>query len=72
MTKVAFIQNVWHTYIGTMSLGAFLTEQGYGCAVFLGQEETELEKAVERYDPQLLAFSCLTGGHQWALAWICR
>ena len=43
MTKVAFIQNVWHTYIGTMSLGAFLTEQGYGCAVFLGQEEAEME-----------------------------
>ena len=68
MTKVAFIQNVWHTYIGTMSLGAVLLEQGYKCAVFMGQEEAELEKQVERYDPQLLAFSCLTGGHQWALA----
>jgi len=72
MTKVAFIQNVWHTYIGTMSLGAFLLEQGYRCAVFLGQEEAELEKEVERYDPQLLAFSCLTGGHQWALALAAR
>ena len=70
--KVAFIQNIWHTYVGTMSLGAYLLEQGYRCAVFLGQQGTELEEAVERYDPQLLAFSCLTGGHQWALALAAR
>ena len=72
MIKVAFIQNVWHTYIGTMSLGAFLSKQGYMCAVFLAQKDTELEKAVECYDPQLLAFSCLTGGHQWALSMAAR
>jgi anaerobic magnesium-protoporphyrin IX monomethyl ester cyclase len=68
MAKVAFIQHVWHTYTGTMSLGAFLAAKGHACSVFVADKEGDLQKALENYDPDLLAFSCLTGGHQTALA----
>ncbi|MBI5049223.1 MAG: B12-binding domain-containing radical SAM protein [Deltaproteobacteria bacterium] len=67
MARIAFIQEIWHEYIGTMSIAASLKAKGHLCDVFIPDGEKDLVSTLRSFNPDTLAFSCLTGGHRWAL-----
>jgi len=67
MARIAFIQEIWHEYIGTMSIAASLKARGHSCSVFIPDGEKDLLSSLKSFNPDILAFSCLTGGHRWAL-----
>lgn len=67
MARIAFIQEIWHEYIGTMSISATLKAKGHICDVFIADGEKDLLSSVKAFSPDILAFSSLTGGHRWAL-----
>lgn len=67
MSRIAFIQEIWHEYIGTMSIAASLKAKGHLCDVFIPDGEKNFIASLKSFAPDILAFSCLTGGHRWAL-----
>lgn len=67
MARIAFIQEIWHEYIGTMSIAASLKAHGHACDVFIPDGEKNLNSSLKLFAPDILAFSCLTGGHRWAI-----
>src|SRR3989337_386174 len=67
MSRIAFIQEIWHEYIGTMSIAAYLKAKGHESNVFIPGGEKDLIASLRVFAPDILAFSCLTGGHRWAL-----
>ncbi|MBI5050231.1 MAG: B12-binding domain-containing radical SAM protein [Nitrospirae bacterium] len=67
MVRIAFIQEIWHEYIGTMSISASLKAKGHACDVFIPDGEKDLRSSLKSFNPDILAFSCLTGGHRWAI-----
>ncbi|MFQ5900625.1 MAG: B12-binding domain-containing radical SAM protein [Thermodesulfobacteriota bacterium] len=67
MARIAFIQDIWHEYIGIMSISAYLKKKGHGCDVFITDGEKDLRASLEDFNPDIIAFSCLTGGHTRAL-----
>ena len=67
MARIAFIQEIWHEYIGTMSIAAYLKAKGHESDVFIPGGEKDLIASLRMFAPDILAFSCLTGGHRWAL-----
>lgn len=66
--KVAFIQNIWHDYMGVMSISAYLRAKGHDTRIFIEGGERNLISSVKDYAPHLIGFPCLTGSHQWALS----
>ena len=69
MANVIFLQNLAMEHLGIMSLSAFLKERGHKVeARVLGQSPSALMlQDVVRDDPSLVAFSCTSGNHVWAL-----
>lgn len=65
--RIAFIQNIWHEYLGIMSISSYLKTKGHECRVFIEGGERDLINAIRNYSPHLIGFPCLTGSHQWAL-----
>ena len=66
--KIAFLQNIWHDYMGIMSISAYLKSKGHDSCIFIEGGERDLIRAVMKYSPHLIGFPCLTGSHQWALS----
>jgi len=68
MAKIAFVQNVFYEYLGIMHLSAMLKKYGHEVEVFIvsRDEKTALNEIIA-YKPDLIGFSCTTGGHVWAL-----
>jgi anaerobic magnesium-protoporphyrin IX monomethyl ester cyclase len=67
MGNIAFIQDIWHEYTGVMSLAASLKKAAHNVDVFIEEGEKNLIESIKKFKPDIIAFSCLTGGHQWAL-----
>ena len=63
---VLFLQNIWFEFLGTMSLLGVAKHAGYHAGLAIGNDR-ELLKAVVRYRPKFVAFSCVTGIQGWAL-----
>ena len=70
MARIAFVQNILFEYLGLMYISSWLKSNGHECEIFikLGSDES-LAKDVIRYSPQVTAFPCLTGNHNWCLSW---
>ncbi|MBN1576346.1 MAG: B12-binding domain-containing radical SAM protein [Chitinispirillaceae bacterium] len=69
MARVAFIQSLFFEYPGTESLAAVLKADGHAVAVLIENEpgEKAYRKRLNDFHPDILAFSCTTGLHLWAI-----
>jgi anaerobic magnesium-protoporphyrin IX monomethyl ester cyclase len=63
--KVAWLQNTWTENLGSGWISAVLKTKGHASEFFI--ERRGWLKALKQYDPELIAFSCTTGIHCWAL-----
>jgi len=68
MAKIAFAQNILFEYLGLMYISSWLKSNGHECEMFinLGSDES-LARDIVKYSPQIVAFPCLTGSHNWCL-----
>lgn len=67
MARVAFFQNLFIEYLGIMYLASILKKRGDEVAVFIGTSCHHLVSQIEHYHPDIVAFSCMTGSHEFAL-----
>lgn len=65
--RIAFLQNLWHEYIGVVYLASLLKKHGHSCEVFIEAGERDLIGSVVAYKPDIIGFPCTTGSHQWVL-----
>lgn len=69
MARIAFVQNIAFEYLGVMHLSAVLKKAGHEVEVFLlEQSEQSLVRQVLDFEPSIVAFSCTTGVHHWAIS----
>lgn len=68
MARIAFVQNLAFEYLGVMTLSAVLKRSRHEVDVFvLERNEDALAREVLAFKPDLVAFSCTTGIHHWAV-----
>lgn len=67
MAKVVFVQDIVYEYFGVMYLSAFLKQNGHACDVVIEYAEKNWLEKIEALQPDLIAFSVLTGSYKWAL-----
>ena len=67
MAKIAFIQQALFEYLGPMYLSSFLKQNGHEVEVIIENRKKELVELVRKSNPDLVAFSCTTGIHLWAI-----
>jgi radical SAM superfamily enzyme YgiQ (UPF0313 family) len=65
--KVAFIQNITNQLFNVMALSAHLKQHGHACDVFVSNFEHNILKRLKDYDPDVLAYSCVTGNMDFGL-----
>lgn len=65
--RMLFLQNFWAEYLGAMYISSALKKNGHDCEVLLCDEKTDFPKKISSIRPDLVAFSCTTGMHRWAL-----
>ena len=63
MAKVAFLQSEYEDKLGVLFLIAYLKDNGHNAEVFI--EKRSWLDEVKAFHPDLIGFSCLTGGHLW-------
>lgn len=67
MARVLFVQDIVYEYFGVMYISAYLKQHGHECDVVIEYADKNLYKKVQDYNPDLIAFSVLTGSYNWAL-----
>lgn len=67
MTKVVFLQYPLFEHLGTEYLSAILKKNGHECDLFMYNLEKNALDKVLNTKPDIIAISCLTGMHKWAL-----
>jgi radical SAM superfamily enzyme YgiQ (UPF0313 family) len=67
MAKVLFLQNIPFEYMGPMYLSAFIKKHGHHCRLLILSEHKNYLREINEYDPDLIAFSTMTGPHRWVL-----
>lgn len=65
--NLIFLQKNMFPKIGIMCLSSVLKQHGHNCEVLVQDLEPELMKKVISFKPDIVAFSCTTGSHKWAL-----
>jgi anaerobic magnesium-protoporphyrin IX monomethyl ester cyclase len=68
MTRIAFINEDVFFRCGVASLIATAKTHGHKCEIFLAKAEENLSGAVKAFQPDLLAFSCTSGEHNWVVS----
>lgn len=63
--KIYFLQEMVYEYFGPMYLSAMLKKHGYQAEMVVPEEEKDWLEKIK--DGGLIAFSCMTSGHKWAL-----
>jgi hypothetical protein len=64
MAKIIFIQNEYEDKLGVLSLIAYLKSKGHSSELYIIERRNWLDE-VKGYQPDILGFSSLTGGHLW-------
>jgi len=64
MTKVLFIQDMLFEFIGPMQISALLKKEGHECDLLILDEEKDIIKKVKKINPDIIAFSVMTGSHR--------
>lgn len=64
MAKVLFLQTVQFEFTGVMSISAYLKREGHQVELLLESEEgSHFFDRIKTYQPDLVAFSAMTGDH---------
>jgi anaerobic magnesium-protoporphyrin IX monomethyl ester cyclase len=66
MSRIAFLQSFWFEFLGPMYISACLKARGHQVELFLGRGDSRFVDEVVRFQPDVIAFSCSSGSHQWA------
>lgn len=72
MAKLLFIQDLLYEYMGVMAISAFLKRRGHKVEILIDDEDDDILDRIADYQPDVIAFSCLTSTHKWALEWATR
>ncbi|MDY7038857.1 MAG: cobalamin B12-binding domain-containing protein, partial [Thermodesulfobacteriota bacterium] len=67
MARILFLQNLPFEYMGPMYLAALLKRHGHRCRLLITSEHKDYLNKIDQYDPDLIAFSTMTGPHKWVL-----
>jgi anaerobic magnesium-protoporphyrin IX monomethyl ester cyclase len=67
MTKILFLQDVLFDYMGPMQLSAILKNNGHETDLLVWEEEKDFMNKVKEINPDLIAFSTMSGGHKAAI-----
>ena len=67
MARIAFINEDLFFRLGVALIIALLKKHNHVCEVFLERGERDLLKKVEEFSPDILAFSCTSGEHNWVI-----
>ncbi|HEX9092899.1 MAG TPA: radical SAM protein [Coriobacteriia bacterium] len=65
--KILFLQKDTMVRIAVMLLSASLKEDGHECELLMDAAEKDLVSTAVAMRPDLIAFSCITGGQGWVL-----
>ena len=66
MARLLFVQNLEYEYLGPMYISAMAKAHGHDCQLALGHTIEELAPMLDRFHPDLLGFSIMSGSHMWA------
>lgn len=67
MARIVFLQNLWFEFLGPMYLSATLKAAGHSVDLYIGHSVEDFLPKLREHKPDLLAFSVMTGMHQWVL-----
>ncbi len=70
MSRVIFLQRIWHEFQGPEIIAAVLKKHGHKTELFIGKCANAFRDNIK--DNDIAAFSVMSGEHQWALATAAR
>jgi anaerobic magnesium-protoporphyrin IX monomethyl ester cyclase len=66
MARLLFLQNVEYEFLGPMYISAILRQNGHECKLAIGHKIEGFAPTIDRFQPNLIGFSIMTGSHLWA------
>lgn len=66
MAKLLFLQNQRTEFFGPMYISAMLKANGHDCRLAIGTELDDFRADIDEYRPDIVGFSIMTGGQEWA------
>lgn len=66
MARLLFLQNIDYEFLGPMYISSMVKTHGHECRLALGQTLDDFAPVLNRYRPDLVAFSIMSGSHRWA------
>ncbi|OGG93467.1 MAG: hypothetical protein A2527_01680 [Candidatus Lambdaproteobacteria bacterium RIFOXYD2_FULL_50_16] len=67
MAKILFLQDIEYEYIGPAYLSSAVKSGGHDCKLLVGTELQAFDAMITEFQPDLVAFSIMTGSHLWAI-----
>lgn len=72
MAKIVFVQNIWFEFLGPMHISALLKDNGHLCDIMIVEDEEAAIMDLMSASPDIVAFSVMTGMHEWAAGFAAR
>ncbi len=66
MAKLLFLQNLDYEFLGPMYISSMLKNHGHDCELAIGQTFNDFKERIEKFQPDLVGFSIMSGSHYWA------
>jgi radical SAM superfamily enzyme YgiQ (UPF0313 family) len=66
MARLLFLQNLEYEFLGPMYISSMAQQAGHECRLGLGQTLEDFAPAIDRFEPDLVGFSIMSGSHAWA------
>ena len=67
MARLLFLQNIDYEFLGPMYISAMAKKNGHQCELLVGQKLKDFAAGIERFRPDMVAFSVMSGSHAWGL-----
>lgn len=67
MSRLLLLQKLQYEFLGPMYVSAAAQKRGHECRLAIGDDLSDFERKIETFKPDLIGFSIMTGGHEWAL-----
>ncbi len=67
MARLLFLQNLQYEYLGPMYIAASVRARGHGCELAFGRTTEDFAPVMDRFRPDVVGFSVMTGSHRWAV-----
>jgi len=65
MAKLLFLQNLDYEFLGPMYISSMLKNHGHECELAIGQTFEDFRERIEKFQPDLVGFSIMSGSHYW-------